>query len=201
MENLAKIISDVESQELSSEEFPYTLKLRRENFDDEKTLNRFIKSCETSIRRAPEYRVWTDYIREVLGFYSCALTGEVHAQTSVDVHHHPVGLYILTKSVILSFINSNKEFCSYDVCIKVIELHYENRVGFIPLLSSIHQKFHNGFLQIPIELIHGEYEHLIAQYGHHMEEDDLLTIQGRLKINKENCGWDKQTWSKEKYNG
>lgn len=193
---ISAIISDVEKKELSSEKSPYTLLLRREDFSDEKELIKFIKSIESQIRFSPEYRIWTSYIRECLGFYMCSITGEVHAQTRVDLHHHPVSLFAIVKTVIFKYINSSKEFCSFDIAEDVIELHYENRIGYLPLVRSLHEKYHSGFLSIPIELVHGDYHYLIREFD--FDEDDEQSIQSKLAINKSNCSWNK-SWSKDRY--
>jgi hypothetical protein len=199
-ENTPTIISNIDTHELASIETPYTLSLRITDINSEKELKRFIRQCEGIIRKSPEYRVWTNYIRDVLGYVSCDLTKENHSQCSCDIHHHPISLYMITKAVILNYIAISKEFCSADIAVKVLELHYENRVGFISIIRSLHEKFHNGFLQLPMQLIHGDYKSFITAYGKYLEEDDLDTINGRLDINFDNCGFGpKYYWSQNKY--
>lgn len=194
------IVSDVDRHELSSEETPYTLSLRITDVGDEKQLKRFIRQCEGMIRKSPEYRVWTNYVRDVLGFFSCDLTKENHAQCNCDIHHHPISLFMITKAVILSYMSSSKEFCSADIAVKVLELHYENRIGFISIIRSLHEKFHNGYLQLPMQLVHGDYKLFISTYGKYLEDDDLDTIKARLEINFDNCGFGTQYyWSQNKY--
>jgi hypothetical protein len=186
------ITSNVENKELNSEDSPYSLSLRRKEFVDDKDRDRFIGSVERMVRNSPEYKLWTEYLRETLGEYVCALTGEVHAHTSVDIHHHPITLYHIVKGMILKYQNSEKEFCSYDISKDVIELHYQNRVGYLPLVHSLHDKFHNGFLQLPMELIHGDWKYLLKNLMY--DDDDLETIQSRTVINKKNCGYTSYNW-------
>lgn len=198
--NVKPLISNIEKHELSSEETPYTLTLRITDIGNEKELKRFIRQCEGMIRKSPEYKVWTSYVRDVLGFFSCDLTKESHAQCNCDIHHHPVSLYMITKAVILSYMASSREFCSADIVVRVLELHYENRIGFVSIIRSLHEKFHNGYLQLPIQLIHGDYKLFISTYGSYLEDDDLETINARLEVNFENCGFGSQYyWSQNKY--
>jgi len=200
IEEIQPIISNVDRHELSSEETPYTLSLRITDMGNEKELKRFIRQCEGMIRKSPEYRVWTNYVRDVLGFFSCDLTKENHAQCNCDIHHHPISLFMVTKAVILSYMASSREFCSGDIVVKVLELHYENRIGFISIIRSLHEKFHNGYLQLPIQLIHGDYKLFISTYGNYLEEDDLDIIKARLEVSFENCGFGSQYyWSQNKY--
>lgn len=199
--NVVPLTSNVEDRELISSTIPYTLSLRRSDIEDEKELKRFVKSCEGLIRKSPEYRVWTDYVREVLGHLNCRLTKETHGQTTIDIHHHPISLYAITKGVISRYIASGKDFCSFDICTSVIELHYELRLGFMPIISSLHEKVHRGFMQIPISLVSGDYNYFIHNYGSFLEDDELEIIQARLQINFENCGYgENYFWSRDNYN-
>lgn len=180
-----------ENQELSAASTPYTLSLRRKDFDGEKELNIFIKACEGIIRKSPEYKIWTEYIREVLGHHVCEITGEMHSQTTVDIHHHPFSLYSIVKVIILEKITSGKSFCSYDISSDVIQLHYDMRSPFVLLIRSLHDKFHNGFLQLPMNLVHGDYKYLVENYMTYLEDEEADLITSRLCITEENCGWTK----------
>jgi len=190
--------SNLDALELSSTDSPYTLSLRRKEFADEKELTKFINSCERMIRCSPEYRVWTEYIREVLGMHVCEISGEVHSQTTVEIHHHPFTLYMLTKSVIMKHLEEDSEFCAFDIAIAVIQLHYEMRAPFCMIVKSLHEKFHKGFLQIPITLVQGDFRYLISHYLHYLDDDDSEMVTSRLGITNDNCGWDGQYWLKEK---
>ncbi len=194
------IKSNIDKKELSSDNTPYTLSLRRNDVEDSKELNRFVKSCEHMIRHSPEYTIWVDYLHEALGQNFCALTGESNIQTVVDIHHHPVSLFVIVKSVINQYIASSESFCSFDISTKVIELHYENRVGYIPLIRSLHIKFGNGFLQLPMHLVMGDYKYFLSTYTDFIEDDDIDIINNRLSINQNNCGWSNQYyWTKDHY--
>lgn len=198
--HVKSIISSVDKHTLGSDEIPYTLSLRITDLDNEKELKRFIKQCEGMIRKSPEYRIWTNYIREVLGLFSCDLTKENHEQCNCDIHHHPIPLYTIVKAVILSYISKSKEFCSADIVVKVLELHYENKIGFISIIRSLHEKFHNGYLQLPMQLVHGDYKLFMNAYKSYLEEDDIETIKGRLEVTFENCGFGSQYyWTQNKY--
>lgn len=150
-------------------------------------MNKFIKKIERIVRSSPEYREWTGYVKDCLGHYVCELTGEISSQVTVEIHHHPISMFVITKGILTEYINSNKEFCSFDIAQDVITLHYENRIGYIPLVRTLHEKFHNGFVQIPMELIKGDWMYLLDHYEY--SDSDLETIDSRTAINFTNCGW------------
>lgn len=199
--NTGYINADENKHELSSDDYPYKISLRRSDFSDEKNVSKFIKNCEILVRRSIEYKEWTSYLREVLGQYVCAVSGEYNNETTVDIHHHPMTLYDIIKGVVYQRLDSNKSFCTFDISCDVIELHFKNQVGYVPIVSSLHEKYHNGYLDIPIEFVVGDYKEWLSKYGTYLEEDDLKKIYSKISLNKEKCGWDKYTWGKDSYKG
>ena len=188
--------ADPEKKIISADKFVYELKLRITDIDDPKELKKFIRKCENLIRQSPEYKLFTTYVREVLEVHRCQITGEFHEQTNCDIHHHPFCLYTLVKGIVCKNMETKKEFCSWDVCLEAIELHYGMKAPFCSLVRSLHDKFHNGFMKIPIELVNGDKKFFLDTYGKYLEDDDLSPIYDRLKTNWNNCGW-----SKDKYWG
>ena len=195
----SEIKSNVERLELYSDLYPLTLPLRISNFQDEKEYIKFIKNCEKSIRGSIEYKQWKNYLTDILSVNSCSFTNEIMSETSLEIHHHVPSLFCLVKALINKNINEEKEFSTFDICISAIELHFSNLVGYIPLISSLHEKFHNGNLLIPIEKVKGNYRKFIQDYSQHLDDDDLEMINARLNIRLENVG--EYLWSKDNYPG
>ena len=183
------ISSDNNTISSDNENFPYSLTLRIDNIDDEKELKKFIKNTELLIRRSPEYKLWSSYVRDVHGCSKCNVTDEVCGEVTIEIHHHPIPLFYLVKSEIVKNIANNNEFCSFDVATKIIENHYQNKVGYVPLVKTLHEKFHNGYFELPMEIVKGNYNDFINKNLNYLEEEERESITKRLKIKKENCGW------------
>lgn len=184
-----EIKSNVEELVLYSDNYPFNLSLRIQTFEDEAQYNKFVKNCEKLIRNCLEYKLWRNYITDILQVQTCALTEERMDQVGIDIHHHPVSLFAIVKALINEKLEKEEPFCSFDICIKTIELHFMNKIGYLPLVSSIHEKFHNGYLNIPKSLIKGNYKSFIEEYSKYLDEDDLETINERLSITESNCNW------------
>ena len=58
----------------------------------------------------------------------------------------------------------------------------------------MHEKFHNGFLSIPLQLVRGNYKTFLEEYSKYMDDDDLETIESRLSITESNCGWSRDNY-------
>jgi len=189
--------SNVEGLELYSDQYPFRLSLRIENFENESEYNKFVRCCEKIVRGSLEYKEWRNYIIDVLGINSCMITEERMEECTVEVHHHLPSLFVLIKSLINKKIDSSEPFSTFDISLEAIRLHFLNKVGYVTLIKSMHEKFHNGHLSIPRELIKGNYNGFIAEYSRFIEEDDLETINQRLSITESNCGWSRLSYPAE----
>ena len=192
-----QISSNVDNLELfCGDNAEYKLPLRRAGFDQEKDFTYFIKNVERLVRNSTEYREWKKYVKDVLGYCNCAFTSEKSSEVTIEIHHHPVTLFTLVKTVTVFSINKEKEFCSFDIAQQCIELHFSNRVGYIPLASTIHEKYHAGFLRIPIELVHGDWRYIVDNYP--VDDLDIQLIGEQAAVKLEDI---KVEWTKNNYPG
>jgi len=189
-----EVKSNVESLELYSDNYPFSLSLRISNFENESDYKKFIKGCERLIRSCLEYKLWKNYIIDVLQINECMITHEKIDDVTIEVHHHVPSLYILVSALVNKHIENNEKFCSFDIAQESIELHFKNKIGYVTLLRSMHEKFHNGKLGIPINLIKGDYRYFLNNFSKFIDEADLEKIDERLATNESNC-----TWSKDNY--
>jgi len=189
-----EIQSNPDSLELYSNEYPFRLPLRIRNFENEADLTKFVRSCEKVIRGSQEYKLWRQYIIDVLGVNTCMITNERMDEVTVEVHHHIPSLFTLVKSVINKRMATEEDFSTFDICLDSIELHFLNRVGYAVLLKSIHEKHHNGFMPIPIELVKGDYSRFLREYTQYIDEEDLNFINDKLTIHEHNCSWGREAY-------
>jgi hypothetical protein len=189
-----------ENLELYSEDSPFRLALRVRNFENETQYKKFLKNCEKIVRSSLEYNLWRDYIRDVLQIQECAITQEKMSEVSIEVHHHVPSLFILVKALVNKKIDANEEFSTFDIATKTIEMHFANKLGYITLLNSMHEKFHNGFLTIPMSLVKGDYRDFISEYSRYLDEEDLNTMNERLSINENNCSWSRNSYTESAEN-
>ena len=146
------------------------------------------------VRRCNEYKLWRDYIVNVLQISNCMITNESMEQVTIEVHHHVPSLYTLVSAIVNKKIETQQEFCTFDIAQESIELHFQNKVGYVTLLKSLHEKFHNGYLDIPISYVKGDYNYFITNYSKFIDDVEIETIQSRLAINENNCLWAKDDY-------
>jgi len=181
MSNDKPYIEAVGNCTLSSPEF-YPLPLRVSEIDDSKLYNKIIKNIELLVRRSYEYRLWREYILGAYGNNRCAISGEVSDEVTIELHHHPFRLYDIVRLVLDSFLINGKPFCTFDIATIVIEHHFNNEVGYVPLCKTLHEKHHNGYLDIAIELVSGNYKALIQKYT--IPNDMMDKVSERMAIHE-----------------
>lgn len=197
MSDEIRVKSNVEKLELYSDNHPFRLSLRVRNFESESEYKKFLKNCERAVRGSIEYKLWRNYIIDVLQIQTCSLTQERMDEVSIEIHHHISSLFILVTALVNKKIELEQEFCTFDIAQEAIELHFMNKVGYVPLIRDLHSKFHNGFLQIPIESVKGDYRYFIREYSKYLEEEDLDVINQRLSVTESNCNWSRDDYPGE----
>lgn len=195
------IKSNVESLELYSDNYPFSLSLRIKNFENESSYKKFIKNCEMLIRRCSEYKLWRNYIIDILQINKCVITQEHIGEVTIELHHHVPSLFTFVTALVNRKIEECEEFCSFDIAREAIELHFKNKIGYVTLIQSMHEKFHNGYLTIPVTFIKGDYQYFINNYSKYLDEGDLDTITERLAINESNCSWSRDEYPLEASGG
>ena len=189
-----EIKSNVAELSLYSPNCPFNLPLRIRNFEDEKDFNKFIKNCEKMVRGSLEYKAWRNYITDILSFNSCVITDENIDELSIDIHHHIPSLFIVIKTITNKWIENNKEFSSFDISLETVEVHFKNLIGYIPIIKSLHEKFHNGFLSVPINSVKGNYVQFLNDYGKYIDPEDSEVIDQRMSVKESNNNWNKDNY-------
>lgn len=184
-----EIKSDEENSELYSDNYPFRLPLRIKSFENEIEFMKFAKNCEKLIRSSLEYKDWRTYILDVLQVNSCMITKERMDEVSVEVHHHIPSLFTLMRSLINKKLELEESFSTFDVCQDAIKLHFDNKVGYLVLISSMHEKIHNGYLNVPARLIRGDFNFFITNYAKYLDDGELEVINRRLAVEDSDPAW------------
>lgn len=192
--NNEPIKSNIENLQLYSDTHPFSLSLRIKNFENESSYKKFIRNCEMLVRKCNEYKLWKNYIIDILQFNECVVTHEHIGEVTIELHHHIPSLFTFMTALVNEKIENNKEFCSFDIAQEAIELHFKNKVGYVTLIKTMHEKFHNGYLKIPIKFVKGDYHYFIKKYSEYLDEADLDKINERLAVKESNY-----TWSRNDY--
>lgn len=149
-----------------------------EDFYDEKALMKFIKSVESMIRKSREYKTYIASLSKISsGLERDNILSNIKiGDACIEFHHYPFDLKTIVEMVIMSHIARHDKFTSFSLASEILELHYKNLIGLVPLSTTSHELVHINNILIKNDQIFGDWRKLIEMY------DDGVSIEQREKI-------------------
>lgn len=150
---------------------------------------RFIDRCKRYIRGSNEYKDYIAFLRDHIGMDACAFFNNISKENGkkvrIEVHHEPLRLHDIVSIVIEKFDREGYPLNDLMISEEVMKIHYQNKVGLIPLSKTLHEVVHNSDkLIIPAYMIFGDYNKFVEQYGDYMDEYQLGKIEKMIEVTK-----------------
>lgn len=132
---------------------------------EEKDMVRFIKQTERLIRKSTEYSDYIGFLHGDLNISRCSILGHITSEmASIEMHHYPFTLYDITHTVVNNFINNDVPLTTFDVADTVMRIHYENKVGLVPLSVTAHELAHSGEIFVNLKQVFGNLKAFINEF-------------------------------------
>lgn len=129
------------------------------------------------IRRSYEYKKYISYLKNELQLNKCALLEGIDVNTTpvnLEFHHYPIDLYSIVETVATSLRDNSDDETSisaFDIASQVMEEHFKNNIGLVPVTKTIHDLCHAGSIIVPIDKIYGDYNSFMTDYDSSMSPD------------------------------
>ena len=143
-----------------------------------KEYDKFVKRIEKIVRSSLEYKDYIQYLKENVGLDKCVFfqnvtnKGNTRGRVSIEMHHEPFTLYDITCVVINKYVKDGLPINDLFIADEIIALHYENKVGLVPLSKTAHQLVHNSDkLVVPLNLCYGSYSEFLSEYDKYIDDD------------------------------
>jgi len=169
---------------VSSEESDFILPLSTEDLST-KTWKKFLTNCKSLVRSSIEYKKFIgDCKRRENGNY-CAFLGNISEEdVTIEIHHSPFTIHEIIE-IIANHMICEKPIMSLLLCHEVMNAHFNNLVGVVPLSETIHQLVHAGKINISIYQIYGDILEFIKRYKNGITLEHLEKVQLFLELSKE----------------
>lgn len=149
------------------------------NFDwqnNEKERVKFVKYIEKIIRRSNEYKKYIGFLKRELDLTKCSIFDSIDINelkgVSLEFHHYPFTLFDLVDICLQDKLDKNKMLISpFQIANEVMELHYSNKVGLVPLVVTVHELVHDGQIFLKSDFINGNYKKFIEKYNSSISEE------------------------------
>jgi hypothetical protein len=143
------------------------------NLSNEKQKEKFIFRIEKMVRASMEYKDYIQFLKEHIGLNKCIFFQNVSQEktegrrkkVSLEIHHEPLTLFDIVKVVVEKFDQQGLPMNDLLIADEVMELHYANKVGLVPLSKTAHEMVHDSAnLFVPLTMCYGNYSAFLEEY-------------------------------------
>jgi hypothetical protein len=106
-------------------------------------------------------------------------------KVSIEIHHEPFTLFDITQTVVEKWIANDEDINPILIAEEVMKIHYQGRIGLIPLSITVHKLVHNGKLFIPLQNVYGNFIAFLEEYENYIPADLKDMLEVKLKMSKE----------------
>jgi hypothetical protein len=144
---------------------------------------KLIKTIERIVRGSIEYKQYIAFLRKEIDMTMCSYFTNISkkdgAKVSIEVHHEPFTLFDITQIVLEKWINEGNKINPILIAEEVMKLHYQGKVGLIPLSITVHDLVHSGKIFIPLQNVYGDFISFLQEYEPYISADlqDLLELK------------------------
>jgi hypothetical protein len=104
---------------------------------------------------------------------------------SIELHHEPFTLMDIVWTVVNKYEQEGLPYNDLLISDEVLEMHYANMVGLVPLSKTMHQMVHNSDkVKIPLYVVYGQYSEFIEKYGDYMEPELMDKLERKIEFTK-----------------
>ena len=105
---------------------------------------------------------------------------------TVEIHHSPFTLYEICEAVANKQFSEKKYVETFKVCEEVTRLHFEFKVGLVPLNPTAHELVHSGVLPIHPSIVLGNWRKFEEEYREYLSEDTKIKFMNTIEFEKNN---------------
>jgi len=189
LEHITSKVTEKDNIELGGQSY-FLKDFKVESIMDNKEYVKFIKSSESLIRKSEEYKHYLGFLKNSLNITNCAVLGNITEEdASLEFHHYPFTLFDICEIVLEKYIAEKILLTTFSIAETVLRLHFENKVGLVPLSVTAHELVHAGNLFINLKQVFGNVPEFIKDYKDYIDESKLRKVEelfNRSKIKENN---------------
>ena len=149
------------------------------DLENAKSKEKFIKGTERIIRSSDEYKSYIKFLKEYVDMTKCAFFNGVtivdKKKIHIEIHHAPLTLFEITMIVVDKWLAEGIPINDLLIADEVMRIHYNNKVGLIPLSKTVHQLVQSeAGITIPLYMIYGSYVDFLKEYQDYIMDDRIF---------------------------
>lgn len=186
--DVKNIDAEDDNIEIIGKNQPFSLTMYLDPKVDAKYFDKFIKGVEKIVRGNDDYKMYLTSLREDNFMSQDAFLHNVSStDAELQLHHYPFNLYTICKVVANTMLEDGEKVSTMIVADKVLMLHFEGRIGLVPLSVTMHEIAHLGRLTFVRSQIYGKWENFYNTYRLSLDEYDHTIVKNLIEIKNLNC--------------
>ena len=160
-----------------------------------KDRNAVIGRLKKAVRGSKEYKDYIAYLKEHVDMDQCIFFQNInggkqtkHNKITIEIHHEPFCLEDYCQVILEKWIQEGKKLNVLLMADEIMELHYNNETGLVPLSKTIHEVIHNSNkVLFPVNMCYGNYAKFLEDYADYIEAapvDLYDKLQRKLDMTK-----------------
>lgn len=155
---------------------------------NDKDMINLVKEVERIVRGSLEYKQYIQFLKDEIDMTQCSffknISNKNNTSVSIEIHHEPFTLFDISLMVVQKWVDLDIPINPLLIAEEVMNLHYKDMVGLIPLSITVHQLCHDGKLFIPLQNVYGNYLALVEEYDPYMDKIKPILLE-KIKMSKE----------------
>lgn len=171
-----------------TEELPQESRYISIGSDKEKV--KFIKKIEMVVRSSSEYREYVKYLKEYVDLNTChffnKVTNNGRRKISIEIHHEPFTLFDIANIVLTKWTENGQSLNTFLIAEEVMKLHFQNKVGLIPLSATVHELVHVGKIFIPLQDVYGKgFVNFVQEYDDYIDPELRKIMNEKIETSRD----------------
>lgn len=137
---------------------------------EEKKRQKFINYIKKMVRRSYEYKTYIGFLKNELNLTKCTFLPMIDTKelkkVGIEFHHYPYTIHDII-SIVLDeriLVKGEKTISPFDIADEVMQLHYQNYIGLVPLTLTVHELVHSGKIFVNLKYVFGNYNKFVNLY-------------------------------------
>lgn len=179
-----KISDKITTIDIKSEQLDPVIYIPDVDFDDPKSISRYIKTIKSSVRSSKEYKRLMSFLKNKLDIKSCLFFPKIKkyrdSKISIEMHHTGFVMEDIIRTILIYRYRNNLDYDVQSVAEQVMLEHYKGNISLSALSATIHDLIHeeNSNLFIPLQYCNfGDINKFYSEYKEYVDKDTIKKFE------------------------
>lgn len=166
--------------DIESEQLDPVIYLPEIDFDDPKSVTRYVKSMKSMIRQSREYKQLMSFLKSKCEMNECFFLPHIKkyrdSYIKIEIHHTGFVFEDIIRTVLTKKYKEGEDYDAQSVAEEVMLEHYKGHIGLTALSSTMHELIHepDSGLFIPIQMTDfGDMRLFYDKYREYVDKDTV----------------------------